>query len=155
MHFLNGICLVLVIPVLRVIPVEPLLVEFDDNLRDLCVGFFGGNKVRLVWALPLDQEEKLARIIRSSDDPLCCETSCETSGLVLIFFLLLLFLGLILSSSLGFPFVPSFSLNFMKRLKTGSIYLTFSIISKGDLSLGFIGVLGLYRGTHIRWIPFH
>ena len=48
MHFLNGICLVLVIPVLRVIPVEPLLVEFDDNLRDLCVGFFGGNKVRLV-----------------------------------------------------------------------------------------------------------
>ena len=48
MHFLNGICLVLVIPVLGVVPVEPFLVEFDDNLRDLCVGFFGGNKVRLV-----------------------------------------------------------------------------------------------------------
>ena len=122
----------------------------DSNLGDLQVRLFGRHKVSLLSTFPLDQEEKLARIIRSSDDPLCCETSCETSGLVLIFFLLLLFLGFILSSSLGFPFVPSFGLNFMKLLKTGSMYLTFSIVSKGDLSLGFIGVLGLYEGTHIR-----
>ena len=50
----------------RAVPGQPLLVELDDGLRALDVGFPGWHEVRLVAALPLDQEHKLTRGIRGT-----------------------------------------------------------------------------------------
>merc|ERR1719225_1560966 len=55
--------LFLVVPILGVVPVEPFLVEFDHDLRNLHIGLFGWHQVSLIRALPLDEEEKLSRVI--------------------------------------------------------------------------------------------
>merc|ERR1740123_1454395 len=93
-------CLSLLVPVLGVVPVQPLLVELDHNLRDLGVGLLGRYEVRLITSLPLDQEEKLPRVICRSNDSLCSQSSRESSGLIFIFVLLFLLL-----SSLGLVFL--------------------------------------------------
>ena len=63
---------VLVVTIFGVIPVQTLLVELDDNLRDLNIGFFSWNQISFVWSFPLDQEEKLSRVIGRSNYSLCC-----------------------------------------------------------------------------------
>ena len=103
-------CLRLLVPVLGVVPVQPLLVKLDHDLRDLGVGLLGRNKVRLVTSLPLDQEEELPRVVRRSNDSLCSQSSCESSGFVFIFVLLLLLLWLSFPGSLGLPLLSSLGL---------------------------------------------
>merc|ERR1719225_128168 len=90
--------LFLVVPILGVVPVEPFLVEFDHDLRNLHVGLFGWYQVSLIRALPLDEEEKLSRVIGCPDDPFCCKTACKAPWFVVILvfsFLLLLRLFLL------------------------------------------------------------
>merc|ERR1712121_5861 len=85
----DDICLV--VSVFRVVPVEALLVELDNNLRNLRVSFLGWNQICFVRTLPFDQEEQLSGIVGRSDDSFRRQTSSKSSWLVLVLFFLLLF----------------------------------------------------------------
>merc|ERR1719400_1589936 len=97
----------LVVTILGVVPVEPFLIELDDDLRDLDIGLLGGHQVRLVRALPLDEEEELPGVVGGADDPLGGQAPCKAPRLVVI--LVLGFL-LLLSTRLGLPLLPSLAL---------------------------------------------
>merc|ERR1740123_2502752 len=106
-------CLSLLVLVLGVVPVQPLLVELDHNLRDLGVGLLGRYEVRIITSLPLDQEEKLPRVICRSNDSLCSQSSRESSWLIFIFVLLFLLLWLSSPGRLRFPLLSSLGLVFL------------------------------------------
>merc|ERR1719362_731530 len=109
-------CLSLLIPVLGVVPVQPLLVELDHNLGDLGVGLLGRHEVRLITSLPLDQEEKLPRVVCRSNDSLCSQSSCESSGFIFIFVLLFLLLWLSSPGRLRFSLLSSLGLVFLLKI---------------------------------------
>merc|ERR1719400_630094 len=101
----------LVVTILGVVPVEPFLIELDDDLRDLDIGLLGRHQVRLVRALPLDEEEELPGVVGGADDPLGGQAPCKAPRLVVILVLgFLLLLRLLLSTRLGLPLLPSLAL---------------------------------------------
>merc|ERR1719319_495220 len=66
-------------------PVETILIELDDHLRDLDVCLLGGNKICLIAALPLDQKEEFTWLIGCADDFLSSETSGKSLWFLLSF----------------------------------------------------------------------
>ena len=73
-----------------ILPVQPLLVELDDNLWNFSVCLLGRDQISCFVSFPLDEEEELPGIPGGADDPLRLETPREPMGLNVIFFLLLL-----------------------------------------------------------------
>ncbi len=65
-------------------PCESLLVELDDRLRTLCVGLPGRDQVRLVAALPLDEEHELAGAVGGADDALGLQAAVEPARAVAV-----------------------------------------------------------------------
>ena len=70
-------------------PGETLLVEPDDRLSALNVGFHRGDQIGLIGALPLNEEHELAGLVCCAIDPLRLETAVKASGAVVVCFLLL------------------------------------------------------------------
>ena len=96
---------VLVSSFIAIMPVESCFVELDnslemetlildtdvtthyDHLGNLQIGLLGRHQVRLLRPLPLDQEEKVSRLVGSAYDLVWLQASRETAGLCLLGFL--------------------------------------------------------------------
>ena len=64
-------------------PVEPVLVELDHDLRYLDVGLLGWHQVGLLGPFPLDEEEELSRFVGCTNNLLWLESPGKPSRLLL------------------------------------------------------------------------